>query len=101
MVQSARGGGIRHYTRGFDMTSDAIDVKEAMRSFREDALFFNDHHREFLRLYPDQWVAVYGKQVAGADADLGRLLEDLKARGYPLRSLVVRRVETNPMKLIV
>ena len=38
------------------MTVDAIDVKEALRSFREDALFFNDSHSEFLRLYPDQWV---------------------------------------------
>lgn len=80
------------------MTGDAIDVKEALRSFREDALFFNDSHSEFLRLYPDQWVAVYGKQVAGADADLGCLLDDLKARGYPLRSLVVRRVDAKAVK---
>ena len=80
------------------MTGDAIDVKEALRSFREDALFFNDHHGEFLRLYPDQWVAVYDKHVAGADADLGCLLDDLKARGYPLRSLVVRRVSVKAVK---
>ena len=101
MVQSAIGGGIRHYARGFDMTSDAIDVKEALRSFREDAVFFDDHHQEFLRLYPEQWVGVYDKHVAGADADLKTLLRDMKSRGYPLESVVVRHVTAKKMKWII
>ena len=77
------------------------DIKVETLHFDQDIQFFNNHHREFLRLYPDQWVAVYDKQDAGADADLGRLLDNMKARGYPLRSMVVRRVETKPVKLIL
>ena len=77
------------------------DLKAEMLHFEQDTLFFNDHHREIRRLHPDQWVAVYDKQVVGADADLYRLLDDLKELGYPLGSLTVRPVETNPMNLIV
>ena len=77
------------------------DIKVETLHFNQDIQFFNNNHREFLRLYPDQWVAVYDKQVAGADADLGRLLDNMKARGHPLRSMVVRRVETKPVKLIL
>ena len=77
------------------------DIMAEMQHFKEDALFFNDHSREFLRLHPDQWVAVYDKQVVGADEDFRLLMKDLKALGYPLKCLVVRRMETNPMTLIV
>ena len=77
------------------------DVKAEMQHFKRDALFFNNNAREIRRLHPDQWVAVYDKQVVGADEDFRLLMKDLKALGYPLRSLVVRRVETNPMNLIV
>ena len=83
------------------MIGDAIDVKEALRSFREDALFFNDSHSEFLRLYPEQWVGVYDKQVAGADPDLTTLLRDMKSRGYPLESVVVRYVTAQRIKWIL
>ena len=77
------------------------DIMVEMQHFKEDALFFNEHGLEFLRLHPDQWVAVYDKQVVGADEDFRLLMKDLKALGYPLRCLVVRRMEINPMTLIV
>ncbi len=77
------------------------DLKVEMRHFDEDTLFFNDHHREIRRLHPDQWVAVYDKQVVGADEDLRRLLKGLKARGYPPGKSLIRLMETNPMNLIV
>ena len=77
------------------------DIKSEMLHFNQDIQFFNNNHREFLRLYPDQWVAVYDKRVAGADEDFARLMDDLKELGYPLKCLVVRRMATKPMKLIV
>ena len=77
------------------------DIMVQMQHFKEDTLFVNDNAREIRRLYPDQWVAVYDKQVIGADADLDRLLDDLKALGYPPGKSLIKRVETNPMNLIV
>lgn len=74
--------------------SDTPESAERARRFREDALYFNDRHSEFLRLYPDQWVAVYNKQFAGADADIGRLMQDLSARGYPAIDAVIRPMST-------
>ena len=73
------------------------DIMAEMQHFKEDALFFNAHHREILRLHPDQWVAVYDKQVVGADADLHRLLDNLKTLGYPPGKSLIRPVETNPL----
>ena len=77
------------------------DIKVEMQHFDEDIQFANANAREIRRLHPDQWVAVYDKQVVGADDDLYRLLDDLKELGYPLKCLLVRRMETNPMNLIV
>ena len=89
-------GGARKPIR---VPSDDINVE--MRHFEQDTLFFNDHHREIRRLHPDHWVAVYDKQVVGADEDLRRLLKGLKAQGYPPGKSLIRLMETNPMNLIV
>ena len=86
------------------MTTDYYDTTEfaeRARRFREDALYFNEREEEFLRLYPDQWVAVYNKQFAGADADINRILKDLKARGYPLESVVIRPMSTEDVTWIL
>ncbi len=77
------------------------DLKVEMRHFDEDVQFANENAREIRRLYPDHWVAVYDKQVVGADEDLRRLLKGLKARGYPPGKSLIRRMETNPMVLRV
>ena len=77
------------------------DRKVEMRHFDEDVQFANENAREIRRLYPDHWVAVYDKQVVGADEDLDRLLDDLMALGYPPGKSLIRRMETNPMVLRV
>ena len=77
------------------------DIKVEMRHFDEDIQFANENAREIRRLYPDHWVAVYDKQVVGADEDLRRLLRGLKAQGYPPGKSLIRLMETNPMNLIV
>ena len=77
------------------------DRKVEMQHFNEDVQFANENAREIRRLYPDQWVAVYDKQVVGADEDLRRLLKGLKAQGYPPGKSLIWLMETNPMNLIV
>lgn len=81
--------------------SDTAEFAERARKFREDALYFNDRHDEFLRLYPDQWVAVYDKQFAGADADINRLMQDLRERGYPAIDAVIRPMSTEDVTWIL
>ena len=81
--------------------SGAPEFAERARRFHEDALYFNDRHGEFLRLYPDQWVAVYNKQFAGADADISRLMQDLRARGYPAIDAVIRPMSTEDVTWIL
>ena len=86
------------------MTTDYYDTAEfaeRARIFREDSLYFNEREEEFVQLYPDQWVAVYNKQFAGADADINRLLKDLRERGYPLESVVIRPMSTEDVTWIL
>ena len=86
------------------MTTDYYNTAEfAERAgrFREDSLYFNECEEEFARLYPDQWVAVYDKQFAGADADLGLLMKDLRERGYPAIDAVIRPMSTEDVTWIL
>ena len=69
-----------------------IDVKEELRHFHEDWLFFEAHYYELLEQHPEHWVAVLDKQVVGTDPDLEQLLTSLKSSGVPLSKLTVEKV---------
>ena len=86
------------------MTTDYYDTAEyaeRARRFREDSLYFNEREEEFARQYPDQWVAVYNKQFAGADKDLRRLMKDLRESGYPAIDAVIRPMSTEDVTWIL
>ena len=70
---------------------ESIRVKAELKRFGEDHKYFEKRRRELLELYPEHWIAVYNKEVVGADTDFRRLGEDLMARGYPLEKLAVNK----------
>ena len=70
---------------------ESIRIKAELKRFGEDHKYFSDRYRELLERYPEHWIAVYNKEVVGADTDFRRLGEDLMARGYPLEKLAVNK----------
>ena len=76
-------------------------AKAELRRFTEDQRFFGEVYDELLERYPEKWVAVYRKEIVGADADFGRLLKRLKARGYPLRRLAINHVTAETVNWIL
>lgn len=74
------------------MTTPNDETRTGLQRFHGDAEYFDAHHQEFLDRYPEQWVAVYDRQVVGADADFYTLLDELKAKGVPLEKAVIERV---------
>lgn len=62
---------------------NAQEVQQDLERFRKDAEYFDEHRQEFLRQYPEQWVAVYHQQVVGAAADPKRLIKQLERKGIP------------------
>ena len=57
------------------------EIQEDMERYRADAAYFDAHRAEFLRRYPDQWVAVYNQDVVGAAKDIKRLVRQLERKG--------------------
>ena len=70
---------------------ESIRIKAELKRFGEDHKYFSERYRELLERYPEHWIAVYNKEVVGADTDFRRLGEDLMARGYPLEKLAVNK----------
>jgi hypothetical protein len=57
------------------------EIMADMERYRADALYFDEHHAELLALYPDQWVAVYFREVIGAARDIKHLVTQLERKG--------------------
>ncbi len=47
----------------------------------KDVEWFNKNHRELMKQYPEQWVAVLGQKVVGAALDVYDLIARLKEKG--------------------
>ena len=75
-----------------------LDMKEDLKRFHEDGQFFYEHYDELLEKYPEHWIAVFYKEVVGTDTDYGRLLDDLKFRGFPLNRMSIDRVTAKKVK---
>ena len=62
----------------------------------QDVLFLKAHRDEFLKRYPDKWIAIWDKEVvAVADSESG-LPPQLKAKGLQSVGVLVREMETDP-----
>ena len=70
---------------------ESIRIKAELKHFEKDQKYFSERYRELLEQYPEHWIAVYNEEVVGTDTDFPRLLDDLKARGYPLAKLAVNK----------
>ena len=64
---------------------------ESRRSLR----FLNDHYQEFLKQYPDQWVAVYLEELVAVEPTHRELLEQVAALGIPRSNMYARFMNTD------
>jgi hypothetical protein len=51
--------------------------QDELAQFQADHRWIEEHRTTLLGQYPDQWIAVKGRRVIAADADLDRLLGKL------------------------
>ena len=52
--------------------------------------FWQEHHHEFIKKYPDQFVAVRGGAVVAVASNLRALVSELRARGLSPADVWVR-----------
>lgn len=56
---------------------------QSMEQFRKDNIFFDKNRGEWLKMYPNQWVAVFREELIGADANLPNFLALVKVQNIP------------------
>ncbi len=61
--------------------------------------FIYSHREELLQQYPDQWIAVYRKDIIGNDKDLLRLVRKLRTSGVPLRHIALEMLSREEIPL--
>ena len=72
-------------------------TEEAMR----DDQYFGDHWDELLEKYPDQWVAVFRKEVIAVDSTVKGVYEKVDELGIHRNHTIVHLIETNRLPLIL
>jgi len=60
------------------------EQRAELERFRQDTDYLLSHWEELLQQYPEQWVAIFNREVVGTAADFGQLLTDLQNKGVPI-----------------
>lgn len=76
-------------------------VQQELKRYHDDALYFEERRQELTKQYPDQWIAVYNKQVVGTSKDPKRLLAQLKRKGIPPNQVFLEHLSTKEDILIL
>ncbi len=63
-----------------------------IQQFHSDSEYFSTHYTELVEQYPEQWVAIYHKNVVGSSDDHYALLDTLQEKAVPLEDVVIEHV---------
>ena len=85
------------------ITPGTESICRAFRAAEQEDAFWREHYDDYLKQYPDQFVAVArdsGRFVA-ADPDLDRLIDTINANGLTVHQVWVRFMVATPIRLIL
>ena len=71
-----------------------------LERFHADALWFGAHYKELRSMYPDQWVCVHNKEVAGAHEDAELLIEQMQSKGVPVGHAYFKFISTKKVNWV-
>jgi len=76
-------------------------LTESTMVISESQDFIYAHRDELVKQYPDQWIAVYRKDIVGHHKDLLSLVRKLRASGVPLQHVALEMLsrEQTPLAL--
>ena len=58
--------------------SNELKIEETPLSFRNDQEWALENYQQFMKEYPDQWIAIYDKKVVAKGKDLTSVEEAAK-----------------------
>jgi len=78
------------------VTLDNEAATAAWRRADEERMFWQDHYRELLQQYPDQFVAVKDGKPIATGADLSEMLSELERLGLEPSEVWLRYLNAHP-----
>lgn len=84
-----------------DQIGDPAEIARSLRAFRKDAALVSSKWSEFVKKYPDEWIAVYGGRVRASEKTLEALLERIDEIGLPRGQVFVKYMDTKPIPLVL
>ena len=67
-------------------------VQAELQRFKKDTAYYEAHHEELLKKYPEQWVAIFDQQVVGVCLDYEQLLTQLEEKGVPIERTLFKHL---------
>ena len=77
------------------------EAQAQLRRFHMDTQYYEAHREELLERYPEQWVAIYDKQVVGTAPDFDQLLDGIESRGMSVGQVLVQHLSRKDELLIL
>lgn len=79
----------------------AKELSRILRPFEESAAYVAKHHDELLEQYPEQWIAVSGKEVLAVSATRLGLIRKIRHLNVDAGNLDVTFLTRKPQTLIL
>jgi hypothetical protein len=76
-------------------------MRERFREADREVQWWAEHQAEFVKLYPDQFVAVLRGDVVVVASDLSTLIAALKEKSLTIQDVWASFIETDPSRLIL
>jgi CII-binding regulator of phage lambda lysogenization HflD len=76
-------------------------MTRAWRRFDAEAKALDEHHEEWAKTYPDQFVAVYGGQLVAVSPDLETVLRALAKQGLRPAQALIRFMAKEPRRFLL
>ena len=68
---------------------DFLKPKIPPKEYWKDKEWVNENYTELVKKYPDQWIAVYDKEVIVANKYLGEVEKVVQTKSFPRQCLYV------------
>ena len=73
-----------------DQIGDPAEIARSLEAYRKDMELAFSKRAEFVKKYPDQWVALFRGKVRAHGTDLPSLIDELKSQVDPIIRTAVR-----------
>jgi hypothetical protein len=79
-----RSGAVQECLTFFVREVRRMPLEKEIERFRKDGEYLEEHRKELLEQYPEQWVAIFNGEVVAAAEDHEELLDQLEANRIPV-----------------